>query len=92
MDDFEKVLEELKLVSPEGLFTPRRVNAKLDQAIAEFKKWKKELGREIKEIKNPYPKDVFVGRTEEGKVGQFGHKVWENFRAEVIALLEGDER
>lgn len=27
---------------------------------------------------NPYPLDVFTGKTQDGKYGQFGHRVWVN--------------
>jgi hypothetical protein len=44
----------------------------------------------IKELRmeNPYPSDIFTGKTEEGKIGQFGKKVWNNCLDELEKSLK----
>ena len=37
---------------------------------------------------NPYPTDIFTGKTEEGKIGQFGRKVWNNCLDELEKRLK----
>jgi len=36
---------------------------------------------------NPYPADIFTGKTEEGKIGQYGNKVWNNCLDEMEKQL-----
>ena len=37
----------------------------------------KDIFNQIK-TENPYPSDIFTGKTQEGETGQFGKKVWNN--------------
>lgn len=41
----------------------------------------------IKDLESPYPPDVFIGKSEEGKYGRFGHRVFENTKADIGVLI-----
>lgn len=51
----------------------------IDQIIAEVR------------AENPYPLDIYVGKTNEGKYGRFCHKVWENCLDKVEEKLKEEE-
>ena len=43
--------------------------------------------KEAKE-RNPYPRDIFVGETLEGKIGRHMHDVWNNAIDLIMELFE----
>lgn len=38
-------------------------------------------------VKNPYPKDIFTGETQDGKIGRHCHDVWNNALDEFVKIL-----
>ena len=61
----------------------------------------KKARREVEEVldklknNNPYPTDIFTGKTEEGKIGQYGRIVYNNALEDLKQALnlktEGEE-
>lgn len=49
----------------------------------------KELIAEQK-LANPYPEDVFTGKTKEGEIGKFAGKVWIDCLNELLLIIEED--
>ena len=41
---------------------------------------------------NPYPPDIFVGKTQDGKYGQFGHRVWVNCLDRIEEKMRESEK
>jgi len=61
-----------------------------------YEKAMKEVEEVLEELRNnnPYPTDIFTGKTEEGKIGQFGRIVFNNALEDVkqaLNLKTGDE-
>lgn len=61
-----------------------------------YEKAMKEVEEILEELRNnnPYPTDIFTGKTEEGKIGQFGRIVFNNALEDVkqaLNLKTGDE-
>jgi len=42
----------------------------------------------INSIENPYPLSVFASKSKEAKMGQFGYKVFENFKEDLLNNIE----
>ena len=64
---------------------------KLDQHRETKKDVYEDVKKMIKNLENPYPSDIWEGKTKEGKIGQFGNKVWENCKEELNKKL-GEEK
>ena len=54
-----------------------------------YEKAMKEVEEILEELRNnnPYPTDIFTGKTEEGKIGQFGRIVFNNALEDVKQAL-----
>ena len=55
-----------------------------------FNKCKEMLLVMVRDMKNPYPSDIFVGETKDGEFGKFGNRVVENIRHDLMEMLEGE--
>ena len=67
------------------------VNKKLEKHSEIRKDVYEDVKKMIENLENPYPSDIWEGKTKEGKIGQFGNKVWENCKEELNKKL-GEEK
>ena len=95
----ERLLKRKKAIENENYFYPQQKamalefeNKKLDQHRETKKDVYEDVKKMIENLENPYPSDIWEGKTKEGKIGQFGNKVWENCKEELNKKLGEEEQ
>lgn len=105
MNSFDKkVLDKLAKVFSDGnsktweqrnkyavIYEWRLEDKKVECAVALARQ---EMLEKIEEMEkhNPYPSDIFIGVTEEGRIGKFAGKVWKDCLSDLRSFLQEEEK
>lgn len=91
----ENRIKKLKLIRPKKRthYTDGYINGEVE-ILKEWLKDRQELVKTIENCfdeslkNNPYPLDIFVGNTQEGKIGIHNHNVWNSAIQDFMELIE----
>jgi hypothetical protein len=90
----EYVKQETELIRQEDMTKVRAITSEMiyiKGQLVGIRSERARIRKIILKLKNPYPEDIFIGTTETGKYGKFGHMVFKNTIEDVLKTLEDEK-